>query len=221
MMPNMNTLAKKYKKYKSVLKRFKNYIYINKSTFDSEALERRERFRDDYEILADSLATHLTFHSVVDVGCAQGFLIEPLYKKGYNVSGIEVSSDVLEYLTSCLEGKVSIGDFSAADGEYDLVACVEVAEHIAPSRSQELVDKLCSLSNSYIYFTAAPPGQGGHGHINCRPCNHWIYWFERKGYYVVQDTTELIKKDLESVNTADWLASNSILLKTNNNFYVK
>lgn len=205
-------MLEKLRKWKSLLKRWSNRIYPRPADFDAHQLERREKLKPDYRILADSLARHLSFQSMLDVGCAQGLLLEPLRQKGIDVQGIEVSDDVTEYLPEPLKPHVTIGDFSEASGSYDLVCCVEVAEHIPPSRSQELVNKLCGLSNQFIYFTAAPLGQKGHGHINCRPHRQWIQWFNQSGYHVNQSVTKKIKSDLEEVEYTDWLEENSFLL---------
>lgn len=87
--------------------------------------------------------------------------MEPLHECGYKVRGIEVSEDAASLLSEKMSSRVSICDFKDATGSFDLVCCVEVTEHIEPARSEELVSKLCTLSERYVYFTAAQPGQGG------------------------------------------------------------
>lgn len=205
-------MLEKLRRWKSLLKRWSNQVYPRPADFDVRQLERREKYKADYRILADSLMRHLSFQSMLDVGCAQGLLMEPLRQRGVDVQGVEISDDVIEYLPEPLTPHVSIDDFSEASGSYDLVCCVEVAEHISPSRSRELVRKLCSLSNECIYFTAAPPGQGGHGHINCRPHSEWIQWFDQFGCQVSPSVTEAIRSDLSEVDHTYWLKENSFLL---------
>jgi len=46
-----------------------------------------------------------------------------------------------------------------------------VAEHIPKEFSESLVKNLIKLSKGFILFTAAKPGQGGTGHINCQKKN--------------------------------------------------
>lgn len=198
--------------WSSTLTRFRNYINPNPEEFDVEALEDRGEFRSDYKIVANSLSTHLDFQTILDVGCAQGFLMEPMYDQGYDVRGIEISEDVLEFLRGELKSRVQIADFREAEGSYDLVCCIEVAEHIEPARSEELVNKLSELAEGWIYFTAAPPGQPGHGHINCRPHEHWIQWFEQRGWHVSSIVTKKLRQDLDSVEYTDWLKDNSFVL---------
>jgi len=206
-------VIQKIKEYRSRIRRFTNYFFPSPKKFDTETLENREKFKSDYEILANSLVENIKFENVIDVGCAQGFLVEPIYDKGVEIHGIEVSEEVVQFIPPKLRSNIKIADFSEASGDYDLVSCVEVAEHIKPSRSKELVDKLCDLSRQYIFFTAAPPGQEGHGHINCRTHNYWISSFNSRNFNVHKDKTERIKKDLQKVETAKWLIDNCFLLQ--------
>ena len=198
----------------STIRRWWNYFAPSPKKFNVEALEYREKFKPDYRKVASSLSSHLDFQTVLDVGCAQGFLMEPLHDEGFSVQGIEASEDVVEFLPDALVPRVTIGDFCEVTGHYDLVCCVEVAEHIEPARSEELVEKLCALSNKWIYFTAAPPGQDGHGHINCRPHRHWIQWFEKHEWYVREELTEKFRRDLDAVERTHWLRDNSFIISS-------
>ncbi|MCA9789386.1 MAG: hypothetical protein KC462_06410, partial [Cyanobacteria bacterium HKST-UBA05] len=55
---------------------------------------------------------------------------------------------------------------------FDLAMCVEIAEHIPNRCSRQLVKTLTKASDT-VFFTAAPPGQGGVGHINEQPQAFW------------------------------------------------
>lgn len=180
--------------------------------FRARHFRRREVMRSDYQRVAGSLLRLLPFDSVVDVGCANGFLLESFAAAGRTISGIEVSPEVVELLDPAIREVVEIGDFSALAGRWDLVCCVEVAEHIPPERSLDLVDTLARAAQSWIYFTAAPPGQGGHGHINCRPHDEWLAEFDERGWRVDAARTDELRRDLEQLERASWLRGNSFLL---------
>ena len=59
--------------------------------------------------------------------------------------------------------------------------CVEVAEHLAPSRGPALVEELCALAPN-VLFSAAIPGQGGTHHLNERWQSYWASLFRKHGY---------------------------------------
>lgn len=183
------------------------------SPFGAAEFRARERFRRDYVRLADALDEHVDFSTVLDVGCANGFLLEELRLRGHQVAGIEISPEVHEVLPAELTPLVEVGDFTAARGEWDLVVSIEVAEHIAPERSVELVETLAARARRAIFFTAAPPGQRGRGHINCRPHEEWLSWFGERGWTIDQNTTGALRRDLEKLEEAGWLRRNSFLLR--------
>lgn len=172
----------------------------------------REKWRGEYEVLAAALLRHLEFTSVLDVGCANGFLLGEFLRAGKRVAGIEVSAEVLEILPPELREVVRVGDFTAARGRWDLVCCVEVAEHIRPRRSAELVAALTGVATRWIFFTAAPPKQHGHGHINCRPRSEWLAMFEALGWREVPETTRAIAEDLSILRDTPWLRENGMAL---------
>lgn len=182
------------------------------SRYHARHFLRREVMRPDYVTVAQSLMRHLDFDSAADVGCANGFLLEAFLDAGRRIAGIELSPEVHEVLRDKIRPFVSIGDFSELNGRYDLVCCVEVAEHIGPARSDDLVDSVARLATRWIYFTAAPPGQGGRGHINCRPHEEWLQMFEERGWLLDSETTAPLRDDLGSLEQAVWLRGNSFLL---------
>jgi len=174
---------------------------------------RRLKYQPAYPPLADSLVKHLDFETVLDLGCGNGFLLAPLVGAGKAARGIELSADVRDALPENIRGLVDIGDFAESSGKYDLVCCVEVAEHIVSSRSIELVRTVCARAKKWAYFSAAPPGQWGRGHINCRPQKDWIGWFEREGWTYDNALTQLIRADLQSLHKARWLRRNGMVFR--------
>src|SRR5690606_41065311 len=67
---------------------------------------------------------------------------------------------------------------------FDLVICLEVAEHLPESSAADLVDSLCRHSNR-ILFSAAIPGQGGQNHLNEQWSEYWQAHLLSRGYNIV------------------------------------
>lgn len=181
--------------------------------YTREDFEARERLRPAYEVLADGLLATLDFDSVIDVGCANGFLLSGFRRAGRRVRGLDLSVEVRQVLPPDLQGSVEVADFARASGRWDLVCCVEVAEHIPRRRSDELVETLVRLTDRWIYFTAAPPGQPGHGHINCRPREEWLTLFTDRGWAVAEGPTSALFERLASLPSAPWLRDNGVVLE--------
>ena len=181
--------------------------------FEEKHFRAREKYRPDYRLVASSLLGRLDFGSVFDVGCANGFLLEAFHAAGKRIGGIELSPAAVAVLPEAIRPTVAIGDFGATTGRWELVCCVEVAEHIVPQRSAELVAVLADAAERWIYFTAAPPGQGGRGHINCRPPEEWLELFAGRGWSLDEGLTSALRGDLEALTEAHWLRGNSLVLR--------
>jgi SAM-dependent methyltransferase len=173
--------------------------------------EARVRFADDYRYVAESLMRRLQWDSILDIGCGNGFLLHAAWRHGKKVGGLDLSSDVHQVLPIELRPFVQVGDFAGAQGQWDLVCCTEVAEHVPPARSKELVQKLVSLSSKYIYFTAARWWQIGYGHINNRPAVDWLEFFHEAGCVIDQPATMAVRNDLRPIRRATWLTRNSLV----------
>ena len=180
--------------------------------FHGDQFANREEFRSDYRTLASFLLEDLEFDSALDVGCANAFLLEEFQRAGKRIAGVELSEDVLDFLSPAVREAVTIGDFTAARGSWDLVCCVEVAEHLEPHRSEELVATLVETATGLIYFTAALPGQTGRGHINCRPHGEWLAWFTEAGWRVDRGGTDRLRRRMAVLESTPWLRANSFLL---------
>lgn len=137
---------------------------------------------------------------VIDVGCAVGELVKWYLDHGVDAYGLEGSRNCLPFL-QVSEDRVLIRDLRLVNtgiGKFDLVQCLEVAEHIEPEYASTFVDNLCSLSDS-ILITAAPPGQRGHYHVNCQYGWYWIEKFKDVGYSQRYEKVEEMQRLLEPV----------------------
>jgi hypothetical protein len=58
---------------------------------------------------------------------------------------------------------------------FDVVTCVEVAEHLPESSADILCESIRTMmaDKSVLIFTAAQPGQAGTEHWNCQPSEYW------------------------------------------------
>ena len=121
--------------------------------------------------------------SVIDVGCAIGDLVEYFLEKGLDAYGLEGTENIIPWLKISqwrlyfkdLRTEIDLGK------KFDLVTCFEVFEHIEPEYADILLANLTGMSDRLL-ISAAPPGQGGHYHVNCQPMVYWIEKFDNLGY---------------------------------------
>jgi SAM-dependent methyltransferase len=126
--------------------------------------------------------------SVVDVGCGLGAFLKVFKDCGVDdvlgIDGSWCSRDLLfrnikpeEFIETDLEKKISIGK------KFDMVICLEVAEHLSPERADGFVRDL-TLLGDVVLFSAAIPRQGGFNHINEQWLDYWEARFENNGFVI-------------------------------------
>lgn len=77
------------------------------------------------------------------------------------------------------------------DQSFDLVTCLEVAEHLPEDAAPILVESIARHmeSGGILIFSAAPPGQGGEHHVNCQPAHYWRSLLYEHGISYREDYT--------------------------------
>lgn len=132
--------------------------------------------------VCDGIIKVLRPKTVIDIGCGIGDYVKGFEERGALSFGLEGNENVLPYLVIS-ENSVFIKDLRRPVylSRFDLVVCFEVLEHIEPEYADMLVNNLIGLSDR-ILVSAAPPGQGGHYHVNCQPKEYWEDAFITHGY---------------------------------------
>lgn len=137
-----------------------------------------------YDLLAQALVAVFHPSSVVDVGCGSGGISIALRNHGVrDIFPFDFSQASVAMAKSrglLLAQRLDLTRAQRVPAEGDLCICLEVAEHI-PQKYEGHVAFLLSQLSPHLVFTAAPPGQGGHLHVNLRPQEHWIKLFAGEG----------------------------------------
>lgn len=175
--------------------KYKNYIK-SRSPNVLEEIYNEEYFNDNIvdtlpmaKYMSPKIKEFLNIKSVFDIGCATGHWLSCYEKLGCDIFGLEGTSNAFPYLMIDKE-KIDVHDLRQPFNKIrkvDLVQCIEVAEHIEPKFADVLVDTITKHQAPHILFTAAPPGQGGHGHFNLQHKPYWIKKFKKRGYIVDDD----------------------------------
>jgi SAM-dependent methyltransferase len=184
------------------------------AVYDRRFFARQVPWRDEYDAIADALVEHLRFSTVLDLGCGTGFLIARLARHGKTVTGINGSRDAHVFAASEVRQKILIHDLTGPVelGQYDLVICTEVAEHLPAAYADTLIESICRNAGAWVFFTAALPGQGGHGHVNEQPHRYWIYKFRERGFALDAARTASFRRGLSQViRVAQWFTRNALL----------
>ncbi len=152
--------------------------------------------------------------SVLDVGCGSGAWSRAFLENDVPslraIDGDYARSSLLiddAHFTS-----VNLANFDGNLGTFDLVACIEVAEHLDVDRAAGFVQLLCKHSPA-VLFSAATPGQGGTHHVNEQPLSYWTEHFAQCGYRLF----DIIRPVFWYDDTVQWWHRQNMVIFANEN----
>jgi SAM-dependent methyltransferase len=171
----------------------------------------------DWDGFAALILRYCPARSVVDVGCGQGALLDGLRRAdpsltllGYDSSPTARSRAQSRGLSVDPLDVVALTDAEASAlagriASFDLVLCLEVAEHIPARYSGKLLTILSGAPR--LVFSAAHPNQGGQLHVNEQPARYWIDRFAQRGFRL-SPVDEALRNGLQALALPPWYKEN-------------
>jgi len=152
------------------------------------------------------------FVSSLDLGAGDGYYSHVLTEMGADPAvAVEVSPEALAVMTEQVKGVVhDLREPLDLGRGFELILCLEVAEHLPLSAADTLCDSIALHCQKLLLFTAAPPGQGGHGHCNLQPFKFWQDRFAYRGIDFDPQATIKVKLAWERIlgEHLPWLPRN-------------
>lgn len=147
------------------------------------AYERNERWLEFFGKVADGIVRDLHPSSVLDAGCAMGFLVEELVKRGVDAYGIDVSKYAISQMHESVRNRCAVQSLTEPlQRRYDLITCIEVVEHIPPEQADQALANLCAATDRLLLSTT-PQDFGEPTHLNVQPPEAWSAALARHGFF--------------------------------------
>lgn len=195
------------KDYKSLYtmeyyKQYSNIGYDNKDVWMSFFDNMAERIIEKYAPV-----------TVLDMGCAFGYLVSALRKKGVQAYGIDIS----EYAVSQADAAIKpyIKAMSALDElppefpkKYDLVVSIEMIEHLYEDDGLEVIKKMTAYADR-VLLSSTDNDFAEPTHVNVQPKEYWCEKFAEHNYF----------RDLDI--DLRYISPNAYLFERNNNMTLK
>jgi SAM-dependent methyltransferase len=169
-----------------------------------------EANRHSAQVILSRLFQHYRPASVLDVGCGLGTWLAVAVELGVaDVCGIE-GTWLDRRLARVPEQFILAADLEAGFAlgrRFDLVVCLEVAEHLSAAAAERFVAALVAHAD-VILFSAAIPYQGGHHHVNEQFADYWQKRFAAHDYQVV----DWLRRGLwDDASILWWLRQNAMV----------
>jgi hypothetical protein len=182
------------------------YNYDFHKSIENEELPQAKR-------LSQYIVKNLRPSVFLDFGCSTGIYLREFKSlsphttsKGFEFSEEAVKGAVCDDVVQCDLTQ----DLDMEKKENTLSICLEVLEHISDDDWKPVLSNITKLSDK-ILFSAAFPGQGGTGHINCRLKIDWIRRFYSLGWVVDLDATKSILEYMKQGPHMGWFTINAII----------
>lgn len=145
--------------------------------------ERNEFWTRFFSTVADHIVRDLAPSTVLDAGCAMGFLVEALVDRGVDAVGVDISDYAISQGRPDVRERLRTGSvLEPFDRRFDLITCIEVIEHLDPRAAERLVENLCMHSDD-VLLSSTPSDYKEETHINVNPPEHWAELFARHGFF--------------------------------------
>ena len=139
--------------------------------------EDNDHWRTFFGNVADQVVSTLAPKTVLDVGCAKGLFVAALRERGVDAVGIDLSETAIAEAHPAAAEHVRVGSLTEPlVGRFDLVACIEVIEHLDPVDAPRAVANLASVTDC-VLFSSAPDDFREATHVGLRPPERWAELF--------------------------------------------
>ena len=144
-------------------------------------------FLNMYKETTKYIAELIPFETFTDLGGGVGAYSKAMREFGKTVYYYDANIHHHEYAHQYdVATRYFYSDFTRIQIEGDLVACIEVMEHIEDERLEPFLKR---LKCNYFHFSSTPhtnPMDADWGHINIKQEHEWIELFEKCGFTFVQ-----------------------------------
>lgn len=132
--------------------------------------------------------------TVLELGCAKGFLLHELHKLGMDVRGLDISAYAVDHAPEPIKDRVRCRTIGATlpyrDGEFRLVFAKELLPHLNQWTALSLAKHISRVGkDSFLEIQCAPTEESAvlmrrwdSTHRICRPANWWRNRLRHCGY---------------------------------------
>lgn len=137
--------------------------------------------------IADRIITDFNPKTVLDAGCAFGYLVAALRDRGVQAYGIDISeyaiskvrNDIKQFCAVCsLTDKLPMN----FPNKFDLITNIEVIEHLYENEGLLAIENMCKYSDKIIFSSTSTDIYDA-THVNVQQKEYWISNFAKHGLF--------------------------------------
>ncbi len=144
--------------------------------------ERDDEWLNFFDSIAERIVEDFQPKTVLDAGCALGFLVEGLRDRGVEAFGFDISEYAISNVHQSIKDYCELGSVTDPfPRKYDVIVCIEVLEHLKPQDSYKAIENICSFTED-VLFSSTPFDFKEATHFNVQAPEVWAEHFARYGF---------------------------------------
>lgn len=148
--------------------------------------EEPEHWVNFFGMIADRIVADIHPKTVLDAGCAMGYLVAALRDRGVEAYGIDISAYAISKVREDVRPFCKVGSLTeplpaGLPDRYDLVVTIEVLEHLYAEDGRQAIRNLCQLTDK-VLFTSTPDDFTEPTHVNVQQREYWCRAFFENGF---------------------------------------
>lgn len=148
--------------------------------------EEPEHWVNFFGMIADRIVADIHPKTVLDAGCAMGYLVAALRDRGVEAYGVDISAYAISKVREDVRPFCKVGSLTeplpaGLPDRYDLVVTIEVLEHLYAEDGRQAIRNLCQLTDK-VLFTSTPDDFTEPTHVNVQQREYWCRAFFENGF---------------------------------------
>lgn len=147
----------------------------------------KDQWKPFFDNIAQNIIEQFNPTTVLDAGCAIGYLVESLREKGVEAYGFDISEYAISNVTEEIKPYCAVHSITdnlpgTFPQKFDLVITIEVLEHLFPEEGSKAIKNLCNYGDTII-FTSTPSDIEDHTHLNVQQAEYWCKEFAKNSFF--------------------------------------
>jgi len=160
--------------------KFDDYYY---ATSCGRPYQRDDEWLNFFGTIAEKIKSEINPTTVLDAGCALGFLVEKMRKNDIQAFGCDISEYAISQTHESIKPYCWIASLTdPIQNRYDLIVSIEVLEHMNKAESELALKNLCNASDD-ILFSSTPFDYKETTHVNVNNPDYWSEQFAKHGFF--------------------------------------
>jgi len=145
--------------------------------------KRDQEWLSFFDGIASRIVRDIDPKSVLDAGCAMGFLVEALRERGVDAYGLDISEYAIGQVREDIKPFCWIGSITEPlENSYDLIVTIETFEHLTHHEVETAIQNMVN-SSADVLFSSTPSDYDEPTHINVQSPDYWVELFARHEYF--------------------------------------